>query len=154
MQAAWMIKRELRDAELGRIGDVDVVGMFCSDARVILLLVALGLTLVALVFGGIGRWAIMVAAPWAVAHPMVVLGLLAVGIVVLAAVLVRRPWLVEAKRQGLDDAPRRVWRVVGWRRSGRCAYGVAQAIKRGQLDIPLSAFQVYLENGSDRKFDA
>jgi hypothetical protein len=39
-----------------------------------------------------------------------------------------------AERQGLDP-PRRAWRVIGWRRSGRCAREVARAIAQGRLDV-------------------
>ena len=56
------------------------------------------------------------------------------GIGVLALALIRRPWLVEAERQGLDP-PRRAWRVIGWRRSGQCVREVARAIAQGRLDV-------------------
>jgi hypothetical protein len=50
-----------------------------------------------------------------------------------AALLVNRPWLVVAERQGLDP-PRRVWRLRGWWRSRRCRRDVATAIALGSLD--------------------
>lgn len=61
------------------------------------------------------------------------------GVVAVAASLVvldrlRRPWLVELQRQGLADAPRRVWRVRGWRRSGRLMDEVAAAVREGRTD--------------------
>jgi hypothetical protein len=45
-----------------------------------------------------------------------------------------RPWYVELQRQGLADAPRRVWRVQGWRRSGRLMGELATAIREGRID--------------------
>jgi hypothetical protein len=45
-----------------------------------------------------------------------------------------RPWYVELRRQGLADAPRRVWRVQGWRRSGRLMGELAAAIRQGRVD--------------------
>jgi hypothetical protein len=46
----------------------------------------------------------------------------------------RRPWFVELQRQGLPDAPRRVWRVRGWRRSGRLLEEIAAAVREGRID--------------------
>ena len=45
-----------------------------------------------------------------------------------------RPWYVELVRQGLADAPRRVWRVQGWRRSGRLMDELTAAIREGRID--------------------
>jgi hypothetical protein len=45
-----------------------------------------------------------------------------------------RPWYVELRRQGLDDAPRRVWRVQGWRRSARLMRQLTAAIGEGRID--------------------
>jgi hypothetical protein len=47
---------------------------------------------------------------------------------------VHRPWYVELQRQGLADAPRRVWRVQGWRRSGRRMRELTAAIREGRID--------------------
>ena len=47
---------------------------------------------------------------------------------------VHRPWYVELQRQGLADAPRRVWRVRGWRRSGRLMRELTAAIQDGRID--------------------
>ena len=41
---------------------------------------------------------------------------------------------VELRRQGLDDAPRREWRVRGWRRSGRLMAELTAAIRDGRID--------------------
>ena len=47
---------------------------------------------------------------------------------------VHRPRYVELQRQGLADAPRRVWRVQGWRRSGRLMGELTAAIHDGRID--------------------
>lgn len=76
--------------------------------------------------------------PWLV--PLVVANArLVIGIAVAVAVLVildrlQRPWFVELQRQGLSDAPRRVWRLRGWRRSGRLMNQIAAAIREGRID--------------------
>jgi hypothetical protein len=46
----------------------------------------------------------------------------------------RRPWRVELRRLGLDDTPRRVWHVRGWRRSGRLTAELTAAILDGRID--------------------
>ena len=66
---------------------------------------------------------------------LTVAGALAVVVPVLAvADHLLRPWYVELQRQGLADAPRRVWRVRGWRRSGRLLGEIAAAIQDGRID--------------------
>jgi hypothetical protein len=52
---------------------------------------------------------------------------------VVALLLVRRPWLVVAQRQGLGDAPRRAWLVTGWHRSRAFARELAAAIQAGRF---------------------
>ena len=54
--------------------------------------------------------------------------------VLVAADRLLGPWYVELQRQGLDNAPRRVWRVRGWRRSGRLMGDLAAAIREGRID--------------------
>jgi hypothetical protein len=61
-------------------------------------------------------------------------GLAATTVAVAAGLLVGRPWLVEAEQRGIDP-PRRVWRVHGWRRSGRALREVVAAIGQGRLDV-------------------
>jgi hypothetical protein len=60
------------------------------------------------------------------------------GAAVLAALValnqLHRPWYVELQRQGLADAPRRVWRVQGWRRSGRLIAQLTAAVREGRVD--------------------
>jgi hypothetical protein len=76
--------------------------------------------------------------PWLLPRVAATAGLL-LGAAVAVAVLVvvdrlRRPWFVELQRQGLPDAPRRVWRVRGWRRSGRLMEEIAAAVREGRID--------------------
>ena len=76
--------------------------------------------------------------PWLVprviahARPLL-LGTAAVAVVV-ALNQLHRPWYVELQRQGPADAPRRVWRVQGWRRSGRLMATLTAAIREGRID--------------------
>jgi hypothetical protein len=58
----------------------------------------------------------------------------AVLAVLVAADRLLGSWYVELQRQGLDDAPRWVWRVRGWRRSGRLIGELAAAIREGRID--------------------
>jgi hypothetical protein len=76
--------------------------------------------------------------PWLLprlaANARPLLGLAAVVAVAVGLNQVHRPWYVELQRQGLADAPRRVWRVQGWRRSGRLVRELAAAIREGRID--------------------
>ena len=99
-----------------------------------------GLTIVAMVFlVGLVAWlTVRYVLPWLV--PLVVANArpLLAGVATLAALValnqVHRPWYVELQRQGLADAPRRVWRVQGWRRSGRLMRELTAAIHEGRID--------------------
>jgi hypothetical protein len=63
------------------------------------------------------------------------LGGIAAALVLLVALnQLHRPWYVELQRQGLADAPRRVWRVQGRRRSGRLMGELTAAIREGRID--------------------
>jgi hypothetical protein len=77
---------------------------------------------------------LLAAAAWLARHLAVVAAAVAVILLLAALLLVRRPWLVVAERQGLADAPRRAWRLIGWRRSGRFAHAIAEAIRDGRFD--------------------
>lgn len=101
-------------------------------------LVALGVVVTVLALVGLGWLLVTVARPSLFGHLSAVLGVVAGGVMVGILVLVRRPWLIEAERLGLDDAPKRVWRVIGWRRSGQCVREVAGAIEQGRLEVQLS----------------
>jgi hypothetical protein len=72
--------------------------------------------------------------PWVAANAVP----LVVAVAVVAALVVvdrlRRPWFVVLQRQGLADAPRRVWRVRGWRRAGRLMEEIATAVREGRID--------------------
>ena len=76
--------------------------------------------------------------PWLVplvqANARPLLGLAAAVVVLAALNQLHRPWYVELQRQGLADAPRRVWRVQGWRRSGRLMGELTAAIREGRID--------------------
>jgi hypothetical protein len=72
--------------------------------------------------------------PLLAANARPLLGLAAAVTVLAALNQVHRPWYVELQRQGLDSAPRRVWRVQGWRRSGRLMDELTAAIRDGRID--------------------
>lgn len=76
--------------------------------------------------------------PWLVplvqANARLLLGLAAALAVLAALNQLHRPWYVELQRQGLADAPRRVWRVQGWRRSGRLMGELTAAVREGRID--------------------
>jgi hypothetical protein len=72
--------------------------------------------------------------PLLTANARPLLGLAATVTLLLALNQVHRPWYVELQRQGLADAPRRVWRVQGWRRSGRLMGELTAAIRDGRID--------------------
>jgi hypothetical protein len=72
--------------------------------------------------------------PLAVANARPLLAAAAALAVLAALNQLHRPWYVELQRQGLADAPRRVWRVQGWRRSGRLMGELTAAIREGRID--------------------
>ncbi len=72
--------------------------------------------------------------PILAANARPLLGLAAAVTVLVALNQVHRPWYVELQRQGLADAPRRVWRVQGWRRSTRLMGELTAAIREGRID--------------------
>lgn len=77
--------------------------------------------------------------PLLVANVRPILGV-AVAVALLAILdRLQRPWFVELQRQGLSDAPRRVWRVRGWRRSRRLISELATAIREGRIDSERAA---------------
>ena len=133
-RADWERLRPGREIEHDPGAQTTAFG-FAEMGELALLLMALGVSLVALAALAIGRMLWLQVGPWLAAQLTVVLCVLAFAIVFTVFALDRRPWLVEAERQGLDGAPHRLWRVVGWRRSARWARQVARAIERGQLDL-------------------
>ena len=72
--------------------------------------------------------------PWVAGHarPLLVGTAAVAGLAALNQL--HRPWYVELQRQGLADAPRRVWRVQGWRRSARRMDELSAAIREGRID--------------------
>ena len=72
--------------------------------------------------------------PWLAHNVRPVLWLIAAVAVALGLNQLHRPWYVELQRQGLADAPRRVWRVQGLRRSGRLMGELTAAIQEGRID--------------------
>jgi len=72
--------------------------------------------------------------PWLADHARLGLSLIAAVAAAVGLNQFHRPWYVELQRQGLADAPRRVWRVQGWRRSGRLMRELAAAIQEGRID--------------------
>jgi hypothetical protein len=71
---------------------------------------------------------------WLADNARLVLWLIAAVAVAVGLNQLHRPWYVELQRQGLADAPRRVWRVQGWRRSGRLLGELTAAIQEGRID--------------------
>ena len=72
--------------------------------------------------------------PWLADNRRPVLWLIAAVAVAVGLNQLHRPWYVELQRQGLADAPRRVWRVQGWRQSGRLMGELTAAIQEGRID--------------------
>jgi hypothetical protein len=103
-------------------------------ARVSVFVLTVGVFLIA----GLAWATVTYVLPWLV--PLVVdnarpiLAAATALVVLLALNQVHRPWYVELQRQGLADAPRRVWRVQGWRRSGRLMGELTAAIRDGRID--------------------
>ncbi|HEY6708455.1 MAG TPA: hypothetical protein VJB61_12800 [Actinomycetota bacterium] len=97
---------------------------------VIITLLAVAGLLAWLTVGYVLPWLV----PWVAAHARPLLTGAAVLVALAALNQLHRPWYVELQRQGLADAPRRVWRVQGWRRSGRLVATLTAAIREGRID--------------------
>jgi hypothetical protein len=80
------------------------------------------------------RYVLPWLAPLAVANVRPLVAVAAALLMLAALNQLHRPWYVELQRQGLADAPRRVWRVQGWRRSGRLIGELTAAIREGRID--------------------
>ncbi|HJU00798.1 MAG TPA: hypothetical protein VJ966_06265 [Actinomycetes bacterium] len=72
--------------------------------------------------------------PWVAGHARPLLAGAATVVALVALNQLNRPWYVELQRQGLAGAPRRVWRVQGWRRSTRRMDELTAAIREGRID--------------------
>ena len=97
---------------------------------VIVILLAVAGLLAWLTVGYVLPWLV----PWVAAHARPLLTGAAVLVALAALNQLHRPWYVELQRQGLADAPRRVWRVQGWRRSGHLMATLTAAIREGGID--------------------
>jgi hypothetical protein len=97
---------------------------------VIVILLAVAGLLAWLTVGYVLPWLV----PWVAAHARPLLLGTAAVVVLVALNQLHRPWYVELQRQGLADAPRRVWRAQGWRRSGRLMATLTAAIREGRCD--------------------
>jgi hypothetical protein len=86
--------------------------------------------------------------PILVTNARPILGVAAALVVLVVLDRWQRPWFVELQRQGLADAPRRAWRVQGWRRSRRLVNELTAAIREGRID---SERATVLFPGRDRK---
>jgi hypothetical protein len=108
----------------------DRVAAAVSVIAIIIVLFLFSL-LVPLTLGHVLPWLV----PPVVAHARLLLGAgAALAMLGVLDLLLLRPWYVELQRQGLADAPRRVWRVRGWRRSGRLMGELGAAIREGRID--------------------
>jgi hypothetical protein len=63
----------------------------------------------------------------------IALAILLVGVALIARVLLRRPWTVEAVTSDPEDVLR--WKVVGWRRSGQIVEEIARVLEAGGRDF-------------------
>jgi hypothetical protein len=77
--------------------------------------------------------------PLLVANARPILGVAAAVAVLAVLDCLQRPWFVALQRQGLSDAPRRVWRVQGWRQSRRLMAELATAVQEGRIDSERAA---------------
>jgi hypothetical protein len=95
---------------------------------------AAGVALMALLAWLTARFVLPWLVPFVVANAWPLAGAAAALALLVALNQLHRPWYVELQRQGLADAPRRVWRVQGWRRSGRLMGELTTAIREGRID--------------------
>jgi hypothetical protein len=104
-----------------------------AAADVSLIVIAILVAVVGLLAWATVRFVLPWLAPWVGGHARPLL----IGAAAVAALValnqLHRPWYVELQRQGLADAPRRVWRVQGWRRSGRLMRELTAAIREGRI---------------------
>ena len=134
-------RRRERWSREGKELDVELAGptsqRWISDVQTaewVVTAIALVVALAVPALIGVLGWLVATRLAPLLPHPAAVAwGLGALTVVGVAALLVNRPWLVVAERQGLDP-PRRVWRVRGWWRSRRCRRDVVRAIALGGLD--------------------
>ena len=102
----------------GRTADVD---LGCLEVLGEGFVVALAILAVALVV-------VFIAVPLVVAVVDVAIVLLLAAFGLVARVVLRRPWTIEARA---DDGSHLSWRVVGWRRAGEHVATVSQLLAAG-----------------------
>ncbi|HSK37369.1 MAG TPA: hypothetical protein VLA80_11600 [Actinomycetota bacterium] len=132
--ALWRApNRELGERGFDRFNDERHAAVNAQLATVIGVLV-FGVLVFGVLVAGTVRYVLPSLRPFLAANARPLLGLVAVVTVVAALNQVHRPWYVELQRQGLADAPRRVWRVQGRRRSTRLMGELTAAIREGRID--------------------
>jgi hypothetical protein len=104
------------------------------DDQTTVLTTILVVTVVVMAIGFLAWVTGIFVVPLLIANARPLLAGAAVVVVLAALNQLQRPWYVELQRQGLADAPRRVWRVRGWRRSGRLLGELTAAIREGRID--------------------
>jgi hypothetical protein len=108
-------------------------------ARMTVTVLAVGLVVAGILVAALARYVLPWLLPLLAANVRPILGVVAAVAVLVVLDRLRRPWFVELQRQGLADAPRRVWRVRGWRRSTRLIDQLATAIREGRIDSERAA---------------
>lgn len=119
------IRRRVSSVTNRATNNVDVADgcmSFDVDAVVVVLLVLVGLLLL-----------IFVVIPLLVVIVDLVILLLAALLGLVARVVLRRPWVLEAASA---DGQRHQWRVVGWRHSGEQCRHIAQMLAAGIVPPP------------------
>jgi hypothetical protein len=122
--------------DLDQLGDL-VFDRWHDDrhaARLMVTVLAVAFLVVGLLVAATVEYVLPWLLPLVVANARLLLGVAAALAVLVAGDRLVRPWFVELRRQGLADAPRRVWRVRGWRRSARLMDEVAAAVTDGRID--------------------
>jgi hypothetical protein len=128
-------------------GDVENLGkpgfhLFHDEryaARMTVTVLAVAFVAVGIVVSAFVQYVLPWLVPLVVANAWQILGVAAAVAVLVVLDRLQRPWFVELQRQGLADAPRRVWRVRGWRRSTRLINQLATAIREGRIDSERAA---------------
>ena len=127
--------------------DLDHLGEFGFDefhdeqhaARMTVAVLVVGLVVAGIGVAALVHYVLPWLLPFLVASVRPILGVVAAVAVLVVLDRLRRPWFVELQRQGLSDAPRRVWRVRGWRRSTRLIDELATAVREGRIDSERAA---------------
>jgi hypothetical protein len=118
----WRRPRELASESLSGLGLPDVPAVDSAQGLLLIMLAAiLVLLLVPILFFGV--------------ELVVVGGLLAAGVA--SRVLLRQPWVIEARTVASSGTERRLeWQVRGWRRSSRLLKAVVSDLSAGREPEP------------------